>query len=126
VAVGLMGMVIYLETTAYTATSMFLTSMAFILIACGNSLFGILTRQTSRMMGEMTYSIYLLHGFLFYMTFNHVLGLRAMTSLTPLQHWVLILSLTPVLILLSGLSYKFVELPAMQHAPRLAARLRRA
>src|SRR5260221_2407812 len=55
--------------TGYNYISLALISITFILIACGNTIFGILTTSTSRTLGKMAYSIYLLHGIILYITF---------------------------------------------------------
>lgn len=91
----------------------FLT-IAFCLIAGGNSIFGVLTNRISRAMGEIAYSMYLLHGILLFVTFNFLIGLPVARGLSPLQYWAVIVTLTPVLILVCGLTFRFIEKPAMK------------
>ncbi|MGY0194766.1 acyltransferase family protein [Leptothrix sp. BB-4] len=98
---------------AYQAVPMLLVSLAFCLIAAGSSLFGLLTCRTSRVLGEMTYSLYLLHGLLLYALFEGVLGAERAAGLSATQHWLMVLVLCPVLILLSQLAYRMVEQPGL-------------
>lgn len=92
---------------------LFLLSVAFILIAGGNTLFGILVHPVSRTLGEMAYSIYLLHGITLFVFFNFVLGIPASRVLTPLAHWLLIAGTTPVLITACFFTFRIIESPAM-------------
>lgn len=101
-----------------------LLTIAFCLIAGGNSVFGVLENRISRAMGEMAYSIYLLHGILLFVTFQFVVGLPTMKGLAPLQYWAVIIMLAPVLILICGLTFRFLEKPAMKKVGPLTEWLR--
>ncbi|MGS0753268.1 acyltransferase family protein [Roseateles sp. GG27B] len=59
-------------------------SLAFALIAGGNTLFGLLACGVSRLLGEMAYSLYLLHGLLLFTTMRFALGLDFARTLSPL------------------------------------------
>lgn len=103
-----------------------LLSLVFAIIAGGNTLFGLLQLPVSRMLGEISYSIYLLHGMLLYVTFELVLGRVWVSSLSPLQFWGVLLALVPLLVLLCYLTFRLVEMPPMhwlkrRHASRAAA-----
>lgn len=102
----------------------FLLSLAFIFIACGNSLFGILTNPTSRALGEAAYSIYLLHGIILFGTFTFILGLAESRNLSPIMHWLLIVGITPPLIFVCFVTFRYIERPAMQSTKRCTAWVR--
>lgn len=70
-------------------------------MACGNTLFGALGSAVSRTLGEITRSIYLLHGKVLYCLFTFILPRPGAAQLTPLGHWLRVLGATPVLILAS-------------------------
>lgn len=100
---------------AYGTKQLGLIFVAFSLIAAGNSLFGVLANRVSRALGEITYSIYLLHGLLLYTLMKLVLFPDASAALpSPLAFWGIILAVTPVLITLSMLTFKLIEQPGMQ------------
>lgn len=99
-----------------------LLSVAFVLIACGNTLFGTLLHPASRVLGEMAYSIYLLHGLLLFMLFHFVLGADGPgAALMAGAHWAWVLALAPVVVLVSYASFRFIESPAM-HATAVVTR----
>lgn len=63
-----------------------LLATGFTIIACGNSVFGILRWPESVVLGEMGYSHYLLHSLLLSATYRVVFDGRAPT-LTATEHW---------------------------------------
>ncbi len=108
--------VVYFFNTAYRLPVVGLLSVAFIPLVCGNTLFGLLVMPSARMLGELTYSLYLWHGVALYLLFRH--GLDEPTSNTPGEHWLVVLMITPMLLLLCHTTYRFVELPGVAAAPR--------
>lgn len=102
----------------------FLLAVAFILIAGGNTLFGVLVSPVSRTLGEMAYSIYLLHGITLFVVFNFMLGITASSELTPLTHWLLMVLITPVLVSVSFITFRLIESPAMHSTSAFTAWLR--
>ncbi|HCE6307648.1 TPA: acyltransferase, partial [Pseudomonas aeruginosa] len=60
--------------SAYQETAILILGLAFLLIAAGSSLFGLLTQALSRFLGEMTYSMYLLHGCILFISFELLIG----------------------------------------------------
>jgi peptidoglycan/LPS O-acetylase OafA/YrhL len=104
--------------TAYGALPLALLSVAFVLIACGNSLFGLLIHPISRAFGELSYSIYLLHGVLLYVVFKLALATTA-NSLSVVQYWMLIFGITPLLILISTITFQWIEKPAMNSTDKV-------
>nr|WP_256678682.1 acyltransferase [Pseudomonas sp. FSL R10-0399] len=97
--------------------------VVFCLIAGGNTIFGLLSNKISRAMGEMAYSIYLLHGIILFIVFKFVIGFSTASKFTPIQHWLTILLVTPVLIVICGITYKYIEKYFMQKTNGLAERL---
>lgn len=110
--------------TAYAPLPLCLLAVAFALIANGAGLWGVLSADFPRSFGEMTYSIYLLHGPLLFVSFRFVFGFQWVNQLEPIQYWCVVGLLTPVLLGLSAVSYKYVELPFMQKTTRWTGRLR--
>lgn len=110
--------------TAYELEAVLLLSVAFILIACGNDLFGTLSAAVSRMLGEMTYSIYLLHGLLLSFVFRWIIGLPEAAQWSSTQHWTFVLGLSIPLILLSYSTYRLIEVPSQKASPTVTGWLR--
>ncbi|HTR07853.1 MAG TPA: acyltransferase [Paraburkholderia sp.] len=114
VVIAAIAMALTLFPTSYSRIPLALLSLSFILIAGGATLFGTLTSPLSRTLGELAYSIYLLHGFFLFTLFNFAVGKQNWKSLTALEHWSLILLITPILIIASYTTFRFIEKPAMQ------------
>lgn len=96
-----------------------LLSLTFVIICCGNSLFGILLLPASRVLGEISYSIYLLHGLLLYCTFKLGMGATLAAGLSVYEHWLVVLGLAPILIGLAFVTFTCIEAPAMRQVGRV-------
>jgi peptidoglycan/LPS O-acetylase OafA/YrhL len=96
-----------------------LLTVAFTIIACGNSLFGLLTSAVARTLGEMSYSIYLLHQALLFVTFEVIIGPPRAAAMSPTAHWLAVFAISAVLVLLCSLTFRFIEAPAMHAVPRM-------
>lgn len=88
-----------------------IATFVFILIASGNSFFGILSSAFSRKLGQITYSIYLIHGIILFVVFRYIIGFEQAIKLTEIEHWsIIILCVFPV-VFISQLTFKYIELP---------------
>jgi peptidoglycan/LPS O-acetylase OafA/YrhL len=111
--------------TAYGPVQIALLAVAFCLIACGTDLFGVLGAATSRMLGEMTYGICLLHGIVLFVVFHFLLGRESSAELSAFEHWSVVLALVPALIALCCAALVIVERPGMRAVPRVTSLVRR-
>lgn len=123
-ALGFIIAVVIAYPSAYGIVPLLLLSLAFSFIAAGNSMFGALTHPVSRTLGEMAYSIYLLHGIILFIAFTLIIGKNQAMNLSPVTYWTVIVSLTPVLILTSFYTFRFIERPAMHSTTAVTAWLR--
>lgn len=124
VVLGCLSAAVILFPSADGYIQLVLLSIAFALIACGNSLFGILTHPASRTLGEMAYSIYLLHGIVLFTVFYLAIGLTNASEFSVFSHWLLIIFITPLLVLGSYATFRFIESPAMHGTERVTSWLR--
>lgn len=120
IAIVCLGMTTWLFPTAYTVPALVLLASGFTIIACGNSIYGILEWSPSVVLSEMGYSLYLLHSVVLFVTYRLVLGEGAST-LSPIEHWSIVLCLVPFLIVLCFATFRLIEKPAMAAAPRCHA-----
>jgi peptidoglycan/LPS O-acetylase OafA/YrhL len=123
-----LGLLVYTFTMfreTYGAMPLFLLSIAFMMMACGNNIFGILSSPISRILGDMGYSIYLLHGILLFVTFNFMVGVQEAKHLTASHHWWLVILMSPILIFISYATFRFIEKPAMAHTNTVMAWIRK-
>lgn len=109
---------------AYDFIPLLLLSAAFALIACGNNLAGLLTNAASRMLGEISYSLYLLHGIFLYVTFKFVIGIQNAKSFSPAAHWAVVICVAPLVIFGCYATYRFIERPALGQTGALTFWLR--
>ncbi|MGC9196517.1 MAG: acyltransferase family protein [Syntrophobacteraceae bacterium] len=105
---------------AYNMGAIVLLAIAFSIIASGNTLFGIFSNKLSRVLGEISYSTYLLHGITLFITFKFIVGFRRAATFSPLEHWLTILCCTTFLIPFCSLTFYFIEAPAMRAVPSVA------
>ncbi|QGZ60815.1 acyltransferase family protein [Paraburkholderia acidisoli] len=86
----------------------------FLVVASGNSFFGILTSRAARVLGMISYSVYLTHNYLLYLTFRLVNHFRDVQTLPVHVFWVITGSVAVVVIGLSAVTYRFVEYPFLK------------
>ena len=96
--------------------------IAFVPIACGNSLFGILNLSGLRLMGIVSYSVYLLHGIALYLGRYQLAGGSGSESHVSHVFWLRELTLATAVLFVSLFTYRWIEYPFI----RLEKRLRSA
>jgi peptidoglycan/LPS O-acetylase OafA/YrhL len=92
----------------------------FTCIACGNTIFGLLRNKAIKLLGLISYSTYLWHGVLLYVTFKIILKDIDFTNLTLPFYSLILFILTPTLVIISCLSYQLIEKPFMVLGKRLS------
>jgi peptidoglycan/LPS O-acetylase OafA/YrhL len=107
-----------------TAAWLLLLTLAFTLIANGNTLSGLLSCRVSRVFGEITYSVYLLHGLVLFAALRGVVGIPTAQTLSPATHWAVITLATPLLVALSYASWRWIEQPCLRRVDAWSVRLR--
>ena len=88
-------------------------SVLFYSVARGNSLFGMLTSRASILLGEISYSIYLLHGVVLYVLFTKTTVVDV--SRFSLSEFFYFMPLVSVLVvIISMVTYLTIEKPCME------------
>lgn len=111
--------------TAFEIMPLILISIAFVGIACGNSLFGILTHRLSRNFGRLSYGIYLLQGLILFAVFRLWMGFELLASFSPLQYWLLVIAIGLVLTLICYFLYHLIEAPSLRKTGKVTSFLRK-
>jgi len=114
----LLSVSVYFFNSGKKIIPVIITGIVFLIIAAGNSMFGILSTRFSRKFGQITYSIYLLHGILLFTTFRFIIGYEKAALLTPFEYLGVIVLCAFPLIFISQLTYKYIELPFINFAKR--------
>ena len=120
VMVLLLGLNIYWNTTAYTAASVVLLGLIFILLVCGNALTALLEHRVCHVLGLGSYSMYLLHGPLLYMVMKVAARYFPLFYATQWHYWGMVALAVPVLVVLGLAAYFFIEAPLLRRANALA------
>ena len=90
-----------------------ISSILFLSIAKGNSFFGLFSNSLSRKFGQISYSLYLIHGIVLFLIFNGIIGIEYAKKLTQFQFWSIItLSIIPI-VFISQITYLYIEKPFM-------------
>lgn len=93
-------------TKSYNAI---LLLLFFAPVVMGNSMFTLLTRPASMIMGEISYSIYLLHGVVLYTLFTGLFP--SVAKLSELAYFALMPVIFICVLFLAALSFRFIESP---------------
>jgi peptidoglycan/LPS O-acetylase OafA/YrhL len=100
--------------TAFAVLPPILLGIFFAPVVAGNSYFKILSLPSSIVLGEISYGIYLLHGILLYIAFN---------SMTYAPGSFVIPLMAPIVIAVTMLTHRWIEIPAIEFGRRLAHKL---
>ncbi|MBK9989950.1 MAG: acyltransferase [Verrucomicrobia bacterium] len=121
VALALLVVAISCFPSSYGVVPLAMLTFVFILIVGGNTLFGLLEWRPSLYMGQLTYSIYLLHGFIIFILFRLLVGYERAAEFSLAQHWMALWLCIPATLLVSTLTYRWIELPCMNCVAPLSA-----
>jgi peptidoglycan/LPS O-acetylase OafA/YrhL len=105
-----------------TICTILLSTVVFTLVALGNSMFGLLRLQFVSFLGDISYSTYLLHGIILFYAFRFLIGIKTMQSFTAVQYSFVIFAVVPVVVVLSYLTYRFIEKPLMRYGKNIIKR----
>lgn len=114
IAILLMIFSVYSFHSSENFISITLQAIVFIIIIYGNNFWGVLVNKQSQIFGQISYSIYLLHGIVLFIFNTFVLDKSFLISLDFYQYLSLGLLYTFFIILLSFVTHKYVELPFMK------------
>lgn len=111
--VGLLG----LGAGKQTVWSSLAMGVLFVIVACGQDVFGLLTSRTARWLGTISYSVYLLHGIVLYIVMRRVHLLAPIGSLSDTAYWSVVAGAGLLTVLGSAVTYSLIERPFIQSRP---------
>jgi peptidoglycan/LPS O-acetylase OafA/YrhL len=92
--------------------------MAFFFFVSGNGLFGLLTMQGTKLLGTISYSIYLLHAMFLFVVFRWANQFQRVERMHEALFWSLVFLCGIMAVLFSAVSYVLVEHPFVLIAHR--------
>jgi peptidoglycan/LPS O-acetylase OafA/YrhL len=126
VSLALVFIALHFYSSVFHVVPMLCMTVVFIAVCCGNSLFGVLTSRACCLLGQISYSVYLLHALLLFVMFRFVLGFSGAARLSTLAHWGVISVCSVVVVSICSLTYYFVERPWMKKGSGVTKRIRGA
>ncbi|MEM5450540.1 acyltransferase family protein [Paraburkholderia sp. BR14263] len=113
-AIACTASVIYWQPLVYSPGGAALLFVPFLIIAGGNTLIGLLSNKAARLLGLLSYSVYLLHNWVLYLAsrlVNHYVPVASLPHESYLGFGACVVGVT---VLIAALTYRFVEFPAIQ------------
>jgi peptidoglycan/LPS O-acetylase OafA/YrhL len=89
----------------------------FLTAAAGNTFFGVLVRPAIRCLGAISYSLYLLHGIVFYIVLN-ILRSKGLSALPGAYYWGISAITAVAITLLCAATYRWIEFPFLSRSHR--------
>lgn len=110
--------------SAYSLIPICILTVAFIGIACGNSLFGLLTLKISKLFGQLSYGIYLFHGITLYFIFIICIGSETAYNFSQIQHWLVVSICSLIVVIISTICFKWIEQPCIHSNVQISNKLK--
>ncbi|MDP1068749.1 acyltransferase family protein, partial [Klebsiella pneumoniae] len=98
----------------YTPASAVLLFICFFCITNGNDLFGLLRLKSSRFLGIISYSLYLLHCTILFIVLRAVNKLAPIEKMPPEYYWAVVAFCAAVTLMVSSITYRLIEHPWMR------------
>jgi len=98
----------------YSPGAAALMFVPFLVISGGNSLFGILTNKAARLLGLLSYSIYLLHNWVLYLVARLVNHIVPIASISHASYLGIGSGVAAITVLLATLTYRLIEFPPIR------------
>lgn len=109
---------------AFSTAPILLMSLFFVIVASGNALFGALRPRSIRWLGEISYSTYLLHGYVLWVLAQRLPPLLHLDSRDAWVFLPLMAVCSCLLIVISSLTYVYLEKPGIDAGKRTVIWLR--
>lgn len=93
--------------------SISIQAIIFIIIIYGNNFWGVLVNKQSQILGQLSYSIYLIHGIVLFVFNTFIFDKSFLITLNFHQYLSLGFLYTFVIVLVSFITHKYIELPFM-------------
>lgn len=112
IALACLGIIFITSNNGYGTYSALLLAVPFYLVCSGASLFGLLTTKPAIRLGNMSYSLYLLHGLVLTLVFA-IVPVKDFALDSYAQYWAIGMICAVLLVICSALGYILIERPGI-------------
>jgi peptidoglycan/LPS O-acetylase OafA/YrhL len=81
----------------------------FLSVLHGNSLFGLLKTRAMRLLGMISYSIYLIHNIVLWIMFNRWNSFEPIQTISPETFWLIVVFSGAIVVLFSLITFRYIE-----------------
>ncbi|UFQ00750.1 acyltransferase family protein [Pseudomonas fitomaticsae] len=106
-------LVMTLYKRAFNLMPLLLLTVFFVIVASGNPLFGALRLRSVRWLGEVSYSTYLLHGYVLWIMAQQLPHLVPFNPQNPMLYLLLMAVCSCLLIVIASLTFLYIEKPGI-------------
>jgi peptidoglycan/LPS O-acetylase OafA/YrhL len=106
--------VYFIQLKPYSVPQYAITCAVLLCFIYGNNLFGLLHTRAAKLLGTISYSVYLLHGIVLYFTINIVNQFKYITEVSALGYWCVMLIAGFLTVSLSLVTYRYIEYPFLK------------
>jgi peptidoglycan/LPS O-acetylase OafA/YrhL len=122
VIVALLGFVMTSSDQVFSPWLIMALAIIFFLIVSGSDLLGLLSLRSAVILGEMSYSVYLLHGLVFAIVFAWK-PVAAFSLSSPLRHWAVVVACLIVVMITASITCLKIERVGVRYGRQVAAAL---
>lgn len=102
-------------TESYSILQMITIGILFVSVCCKSDLFGLLKSNGLIFLGDISYSIYLVHGFILYLLFTYF-DVYNFNGVGRIQFYSILPFVMAIVVLVSSITYRYVEKPFLGKA----------
>lgn len=118
VAIACIVAALRLQPVIYSAIGAALLFMPFVVIASGNSIFGLLTWRPARLLGLLSYSVYLLHNWVLFLVSRLVNHYTSVAAMSEHAYWLVGALIVLITTAVAAFTYRFIEYPFLRVSSR--------
>lgn len=89
----------------------YLFFLFFVIVAGGNSLFSLLSNASAKLLGTISYSIYLFHGIVLFIVMHGIDQFLHVADLNEIHFWMITAMCGLLTVIFSAITYRFIEHP---------------
>ena len=113
-----LGAMLEWQPVVYSLTGATLLLLPFVMFASGNTLFGLLTCRPARLLGLLSYSIYLLHNLVLFLLSRLVNHFTELAGLSERSYWAMGAVVAVLTVMIAACTYRFIEYPYLRSSSR--------